>query len=536
MYKYASTPENLSSSKAIPLFNSHSYAPPAKYNLNEINPSSKEYFFFMEPGAIAHDKVLYLALQSVPFPPTKPNVFLISSEDYGETWRYIAPLVNSEDAQRLGYDGLTALSLAEENGKLFLLTSPIKKVKFPVPHLQYTGIYAFEFDDITAGKLKRNIEGDLIVVKYIPPIDITSVGGGQSDYHELNHYGGVIMAQSFPLVPKERFQIYSTKQRIADEEVYKPPIAIGYGPGDHNFSLIHDGLTRTYKVHVPSSYNAKISTPVVMYFHGGGGSIQAAFKDGVDKYSDKFGFILAVPAGTGPIPSRLLTWNGGKWPPGKGTTGFESCCGYASKNNVDDVGFISQMIEEVKRNFNVDENRIYATGISNGGIMSYRLACEIADKIAAIAPVAPPAVPLDCAPSKPVPVMHIHGTADPCAPYGGGTGGGCLGSEKYEMQSAKDMVNIWKNINKCSDDSTIVYQNGDATCISYNKCGGGSGVKLCTIEGGGHTWPSGSQYLPEKNIGPVSYETSFNQIWKFFKKHSLSANRICVRMRVKRGM
>lgn len=294
-----------------------------------------------------------------------------------------------------------------------------------------------------------------------------------------------------------------------------------YGSGDYEFSLVHDGLKRFYKIHIPASYNKEIKTPVVIYLHGGGGSIKAAYSEGIDKASDKFGFILVIPAGTGPIPGRLLTWNGGKWPAGKGGFGFESCCGYAAKNNINDVGFITKMIEEAKENFNVDENRIYATGISNGGIMSYRLACEIADKIAAIAPVAPPAVPMNCAPSKPVPVMHIHGTLDPCAPYDGGTGGGCLGSEKYEMQSAKEMVSVWKNINKCSDDSTIVYQKQDATCISYNKCEGNSEVTFCTIEGGGHTWPSGSQFLPANKIGPVSYDISFDQIWEFFKKHPI---------------
>ena len=197
--------------------------------------------------------------------------------------------------------------------------------------------------------------------------------------------------------------------------------------------------------------------------------------------------------------------------------GFESCCGYAARNNIDDVGFISKMIEEVKNNFNVDKNRIYTTGISNGGIMSYRLACELSDRIAAIASVAPPAVLANCAPGRPVPVMHIHGTADPCAPYDGGTGGGCLGSERYEMQSAKEMVDIWKNINKCSGDSIITYQKADATCISYNKCAGDAAVEFCTVEGGGHAWPSGSQYLPADRIGPVSYDISFDQIWDFLR-------------------
>ncbi len=293
------------------------------------------------------------------------------------------------------------------------------------------------------------------------------------------------------------------------------------GANDYRFTLKHDGLTRKYNVHLPSGYDKNVPTPVVIYLHGGGGSTKAAYRDRMYKASDKFGFILVVPAGTGPIPDRLLTWNGGKWLRGKGKEGVESCCGYAAKNNIDDVGFISKMIDEVKNNFNVDTNRIYATGISNGGMMSYRLACELSDKIAAIAPVAPPAAPANCVPLRPVAVMHIHGTADPCAPYKGGTGGGCLGSERYEMMSAKEMVEIWIKLNGCSSGSSVVYKKGKAECISYRQCEDGSEVEFCTIEGGGHTWPSGSQYLPVDRVGPVSYDISFDQIWEFFKKHSL---------------
>ena len=303
------------------------------------------------------------------------------------------------------------------------------------------------------------------------------------------------------------------------ERIQKKETKDDLGKNDYHFILEHGGLARKYNIHLPPQYNKNIPTPIVIYLHGGGGSLRAAYLDGMDEASDKFGFILVVPAGTGPVQDRLLTWNAGKWLPGKGKEGIESCCGYAAKNNIDDVDFISKMIEEIKNNFNVDINRIYVTGISNGGIMSYRLACELSDKIAAIAPVAPPAVPANCVPGRAVSVMHIHGTVDPCAPYNGGISGGCLGTEKREGQSAQQMVDIWKNINKCSGGCVIAYQKGDVTCISYNKCVGHSEVEFCTIEGGGHTWPSGSQYLPADRVGPVSFDISFDQIWEFFKKH-----------------
>src|SRR3989338_4051124 len=148
-----------------------------------------------------------------------------------------------------------------------------------------------------------------------------------------------------------------------------------FGTDDYHFSSEQGGITRKYNVHLPPAYNKDVLTPIVIYFHGGGGSSKAAYQDGMDKAADKFVFILVIPAGTGPIPDRLLTWNAGKWDGG-------NCCGYAINNNIDDVVLISKIIDEAKNKFNVDANRIYATGISNGAMMSYRLACELSNKIA----------------------------------------------------------------------------------------------------------------------------------------------------------
>jgi polyhydroxybutyrate depolymerase len=283
---------------------------------------------------------------------------------------------------------------------------------------------------------------------------------------------------------------------------------------DPHFSLSHDGITRFYNVHLPPDYNKNKSLPVVIYLHGGGGSLRAAYQDGVDKAADKFGFILVIPNGTGPIPDRLLTWNGGKWE-------SDECCGYASDHNIDDVGFIAKMIKEVEAKFNVAKKKIYATGISNGGLMSYRLACELSDQIAAIAPVAPPATPRECSPSRPVSVMHIHGTADPCAPFDGGTTGKCIGIRTFRAQSAFTVVSFWEKSNKCSTILETVYQKGKAVCKKYTGCQDGSDVELCTVEGMGHAWPSGWQYFPTERIGPVSYDMSFDQIWEFFKNHPM---------------
>lgn len=290
----------------------------------------------------------------------------------------------------------------------------------------------------------------------------------------------------------------------------KNQIRANPGSDDYQYSLEHDGIIRKYNLHLPSGYDKNSPTPVVIYLHGGGGSIRAAYEDGIDKASDEFGFILAIPAGTGPIPDRLLRWNGGTWD-GAGSRG------YAVDNNIDDVGFISKLIDEVIKEFSVDENRIYATGISNGALMTYRLGCELSDKIAAIAVVAAPAMPSNYVPSRPISVMLLHGTADPVAPFYGGKGG--IRNVSFQAHSAKDMVDYWVEKNACPKDFTTSYENGRVKCLSYGPCRNSTVIEFCTIEGGGHTWPSGWQYSPVDRIGPVSYDISFEQIWEFFKKH-----------------
>ena len=197
----------------------------------------------------------------------------------------------------------------------------------------------------------------------------------------------------------------------------------------------------------------------------------------------------------------------------------EQCCGMDT--SIDDIGFISKVIDQTKKDFNVDAKRVYSTGLSNGGLMSYTLACNLADKITAIAPVAPSGTPDACNPSRPVPVMHIHGTADPIAPYNGGLSGEIFGNEGHQVLPAKDVVSKWRRIDGCTSATQNTYQKGTASCVTNNQCNGGTEVTLCTVTGMGHTYPSGKQYMSVAKIGPVSSDISFDQIWEFFKKYSL---------------
>ncbi|HUJ70694.1 MAG TPA: PHB depolymerase family esterase, partial [Verrucomicrobiae bacterium] len=180
-------------------------------------------------------------------------------------------------------------------------------------------------------------------------------------------------------------------------------------PGNHELSLKTGGRDRVYSLHLPPAYDGKHLLPLVIVLHGGGGNAEGAIRmTGFNQKADKEGFVVVYPNGSGRLKTRLLTWNSG------------NCCGYALDSGVDDVGFIRALIDELKKTRAVDPQRVYATGISNGGMMTYRLACELSDKIAAIAPVAGALNLENCQPTRPVSVIIFHGTADEHVLYNGG--------------------------------------------------------------------------------------------------------------------
>jgi polyhydroxybutyrate depolymerase len=181
------------------------------------------------------------------------------------------------------------------------------------------------------------------------------------------------------------------------------------GPGDHDRSFKMGEATRSYLVHVPPQYDPQKPTPVVLVLHGAGtnGSITVWFT-GMSKKADEAGFIAVYPNGTG-LAGLMLTWNAG------GVRG-------RTDGKPDDVAFIAKVLDDLATVANVDPKRVYATGMSNGGMMCYRLAAELSDRIAAVAPVAGTMAIDTYNPRRPVPVMHFHGTADKMVPFGGPSG------------------------------------------------------------------------------------------------------------------
>ncbi|OYT27445.1 MAG: hypothetical protein B6U97_01610 [Candidatus Altiarchaeales archaeon ex4484_96] len=189
------------------------------------------------------------------------------------------------------------------------------------------------------------------------------------------------------------------KKDECDEGICEIEQKITIEKGDFSFSIEHDGLDRKYIVYVPTSYDGE-RMPLVLAIHGGAGNAEDSIRYfQLNNLSDQEGFFVVYPEGTGPqIMGRVYgSWNGG------------NCCGPALDNNVDDVGFIRELIDRITDDYNIDEERIYATGMSNGAIMSYALACHLSDKIAAIAPVGSIGHYRECIQNRLVPVMHFTG-------------------------------------------------------------------------------------------------------------------------------
>jgi polyhydroxybutyrate depolymerase len=268
------------------------------------------------------------------------------------------------------------------------------------------------------------------------------------------------------------------------------------------------GIVRSYQVHV-SARRASQALPLVLVLHGGGGRGDGMRTlTGMDSSSDTAGFIVVYPDGVEK-----------NWSDGRGTSESE-------KLGVDDVAFLSSLVKQLSSELNADPKRIYATGISNGGFMSARLACDASSVVAAVAVVAatiPENVRVNCKPSRAVPFMLIHGMADSFVLESGGTmtkGNGGV------IASTAQTVALWRDLNKCSSPAKISEINpaNDGTSITlerYTGCVSGSEVVFYKVMNGGHTWPGGSQYLPAFMIGKTSRDLNASEtILAFFKNHS----------------
>lgn len=285
--------------------------------------------------------------------------------------------------------------------------------------------------------------------------------------------------------------------------------------------MIYGGLRRTWKLYVPTLSDESVSVPLVIVLHGRGGngdSMILLTRKGFNRFADKDPFIVAYPNGI------ELNWNDGRKD--------EQSNDRAHRDNIDDVGFISALIDKMIRDYNVDHSRVYVTGISNGAIMCYRLGCELSNKIAAIAPVdgnIPVMLHPECSPLLPVSVLAINNTDDPLVPFRGGDIHGKFKKVNLgKVLSVDESIAFWIEKNRCSltpvviDLPTRYPEDGTSVNVKhYINENDGTEVILYTVDGGGHTWPGGLQYMPAGMIGKTCRDFDANEvIWSFFKKHS----------------
>ena len=284
-----------------------------------------------------------------------------------------------------------------------------------------------------------------------------------------------------------------------------PTSAPSLPAGEISRTLTHDGRERSYILYVPASVDWSKPVPLVFVFHGGTGNAKNAIRmSGFNPVADKNGFIVVYPNGTGRLnDDKLLTWNGG------------TCCGYAQEENIDDVGFVRAIVTDLRSLANIDPKRIYATGMSNGAILSQRLACEATDLFAAIAPVAGTLNFPSCSPTQPISVIEFHGTADEHVPYDGGYGPKSL--VNVDFASVQKSVGFWTQFDGCSPQSQT-NSFDDIQHEVWTGCAGSTSVELYTILGGGHSWPGGAGGWPGSDQ-PTQTISASQLIWEFFAAH-----------------
>jgi polyhydroxybutyrate depolymerase len=304
-----------------------------------------------------------------------------------------------------------------------------------------------------------------------------------------------------------------------------------YFAGDHAFSLSHGGLPRDYFVHVPPSYDGSHATAVIINLHGGTGSAETA-KAGsqMDASADAAGYLVVYPEAREVGAFNKKKWNNGPRAETK------------DQGVADDVGFVAAMLDALATDFAVDTKRIFATGISNGGMMAYRLACELSDRIAAAAPIASQRMVDPCTPSRPISVIHFHGLEDGLVPHAGGPsssdglglepGSGCpilftAMALADDMMSAESSIGAFATRNNCPGTPSSISHGAQAECRSYGPCDSDSAVVLCTMADSGHTWPGGayeadfSCFVPI--VGAISQDINANNMmWTFFQEHPLT--------------
>lgn len=285
------------------------------------------------------------------------------------------------------------------------------------------------------------------------------------------------------------------------------------------YSVSFDSEDRSYRLYVPANLPEGEAVPLVFVIHGGGGTaegLERVTEGRFNELADEHGFIVIYPQG---IDKQ---WSDGR------ADDFRSD---AHQDGVDDVSYFKFLIGEVASQYDIDAQRIYATGISNGGFMSMRLACEASDLFAAVGIVTAnmsKALGETCAPTEPIGIAIFNGTHDPLVPYDGGHVQ-ILWQKRGAIHSTDETVAFWVEQNQCDTDpntenltDTDPNDQTRVTRHTYTNCAANANVILYKIDRGGHTWPGGMPYLPRFMVGRVSHDINgADEIWTFFVTQTL---------------
>ncbi|MDA2913918.1 hypothetical protein MYX77_08180 [Acidobacteriia bacterium AH_259_A11_L15] len=270
-----------------------------------------------------------------------------------------------------------------------------------------------------------------------------------------------------------------------------------------NGTIVSSGQTRQYLLYVPKTYDPSKATPLVISMHAA--PMWPAAQMEISRWNelaDEHGFIVAYPSGTdvlGILPRGPKVW---RVNPGRGPEV--------------DATFISDLIDKLEAEYNIDPTRIYADGLSNGGGMSFVVSCRLSHRVAAVGAVAAAqTLPFDwCGDSRPVPMVAFHGTDDRMVPYEGGPSGDPF--NPITFPAVRDWAASWVRRNQCSGDPIDARVTASVRRLAYTNCAENADVILYTVEGGGHSWPGGKP-MPEWMVGRTTRDISATSVmWAFF--------------------
>ena len=294
------------------------------------------------------------------------------------------------------------------------------------------------------------------------------------------------------------------------------------GPGSHRIDMQYGGLGRSYIVHVPPQASSAIALPVILNFHGAGSNAEQEERySGMDATADRDGFVAVYPNGTG-RGTRALTWNAG------------GCCLYAERNKIDDVGFTRALLDDLASRIHIDRTRVYATGISNGGMMAFRLGVEASDRIAAIAPVEGALMVDTSGLARPMPLMLFNSVDDRYVPYEGRFGRLGRIAHVTPFPPVDEEIARWRKFDGCPANAQVgptlkgapgtADAGNSATRYEWGPCGDGSRIVLWKLAGSGHVWPGTSHAVSWLGRGTQVINAN-DQMWQFFREFSLGQDK-----------